>query len=336
MPAAGRRACSGCAHESCTSGSWLPWHSSPSSPLLIAPERQPDELQQLAGFFVGLGRGDDRDVHAAGLVHLHVVDLREENLVPEAKRVVAAAVEALDRDSLEVAHARQRDADQAVEELVHPLAPQRDHRADRHALAHLEGRDRLLGAADGGFLAGHPRQLVGRHVHDLRVARGLAESHVDDDLRDLRDRHHVGVAELLLQGRHDVFQITLAYAVHLSTTPSHLRQIRTLRPSSSTLCPTRVWAPHSGHTSWTLLAWSAASRCTTPPLMFLAGLGRVWRLIRFTPSTMRRFFSATMRMTRPFLPRSFPVVTRTVSFFRIGVCRRDIARAPRARAIRSS
>jgi hypothetical protein len=58
-------------------------------------------------------------------------------------------------------HARQGDARQAIEELVHPLAAQRDHRAHGLSLAHLELRDRLGGAAHGGLLAGDLAQLVG-------------------------------------------------------------------------------------------------------------------------------------------------------------------------------
>ena len=39
----------------------------------------------------------------------------------------------------------------------------------------------------------------------------------------------------------------------------------------------------------------------------------------FTPSTIRRFLSGSTFSTRPRLPRSLPVMTSTVSFFRIGV-----------------
>src|SRR5204862_2835343 len=133
------------------------------------------------------------------------------------------------------------------------------------------------------------------------------------------------VAELLAKLRHDVLQVLLSQSrAHLSTTPLHLRQIRTLRPSPSTFRPMRVWAPHSGQTSCTLLAWTDASRSTMPPLMFLPGFGRVWRLIMLTPSITSRLFSGTTFSTRPRLPRSLPVMTRTLSFFRIGVAKRDI------------
>src|SRR5436309_282244 len=66
-----------------------------------------------------------------------------------------------------------------------------------------------------------------------------------------------------------------------------------------------------------------------PPLTFLPGFGLVWRLIMFTPSTMRRVFPrspGTTFRTRPRLPRSFPVMTSTLSFFRIGVARRDMSK----------
>src|SRR5262249_19859691 len=152
--------------------------------------------------------------------------------------------------------------------------------------------------------------------------RRLAEAHVDHDLLDLGHGHDVLVAELLGQGRHDLFRVLVFQpGVHLSTTPSHLRQMRTLRPSPSTLWPMRVCAPHSGQTSCTLLACSEASRSTMPPWMFLPGFGFVWRLIMFTPSTMTRSLSAppgSTFSTRPRLPRSLPAMTRTLSFFRIG------------------
>src|SRR5690606_13745430 len=161
-------------------------------------------------------------------------------------------------------------------------------------------------------------------VDDLRVARGLAQAHVHDDLLDLRNGHDVGVAELLAERAHDFLLIAILQAAHLSTTPSHLRQIRTLRPSSSTRCPMRVGALHSGQTSCTFEACSGASFSRMPPLTPRCGFGRVWRLTKLMPSTTRRFLSAITRSTRPFLPRSLPAITCTLSLRRIGVCNRDI------------
>src|SRR5258705_8904800 len=87
----------------------------------------------------------------------------------------------------------------------------------------------------------------------------------------------------------------------------------------------RVDSPPSGHPSCTLLAWSAASRSTMPPLMLRWGFGRVWRLIMLTPSTISRFLVGSTFSTRPRLPLSLPVLTDTVSFRRIGVCNLDMA-----------
>ena len=52
-------------------------------------------LEQRAALVVGLGGGHDRDVHALDLVDLVEVDLGEDDLLLEAERVVAAAVERL-------------------------------------------------------------------------------------------------------------------------------------------------------------------------------------------------------------------------------------------------
>src|SRR5262245_20257892 len=76
--------------------------------------------------------------------------------------------------------------------------------------------------------------------------------------------------------------------------------------------------------SCTLLACSAASRSTMPPLIFRCGFGRVCRLMMFTPSTSSRLSAGTTRRTRPRLPRSLPAITMTVSLRRIGVWTRDM------------
>ena len=68
-----------------------------------------------------LRRGADHDVHAPDSIDLVVVDLGEHDVLLDAERVVAAAVEALRVQAAEVAHARQRDVDQPVEELVHAV-----------------------------------------------------------------------------------------------------------------------------------------------------------------------------------------------------------------------
>jgi len=66
------------------------------------------------------------DVHAAHLVDLVVVDLGEHELFLQAMAEVAIAVERLAVQPAEVADARQGDVDQAIDELVHAVAAQRD------------------------------------------------------------------------------------------------------------------------------------------------------------------------------------------------------------------
>src|SRR5437773_12283693 len=46
----------------------------------------------------------------------------------------------------------------------------------------------------------------------------------------------------------------------------------------------------------------------------------VWRFTIFRRSTVARPSPANTRMTLPVLPRSFPVITITVSFFRMCAC----------------
>src|SRR5262245_23540925 len=83
------------------------------------PERHAQAAQELTGLLVGGCRGDQRDVEPVDLLDLVVVDLGKDDLLAQPQRVAAAPVEALGRDAAEVAHPRQGDVDQAVEELPH-------------------------------------------------------------------------------------------------------------------------------------------------------------------------------------------------------------------------
>src|SRR5919199_165437 len=109
----------------------------------VRGEREAEPAQKRERLLVRLRGGRDRDVEAANLLDVVVVDLGEDDLLGDPERVVAAAVERPRVEPAEVADPRQRDRDEPVEELVHAGAAQRDLRADRHALADLELRDRL-------------------------------------------------------------------------------------------------------------------------------------------------------------------------------------------------
>src|SRR6202171_2262873 len=111
----------------------------PSLPLL---EWHTEARQETAGFVVGAGCGHDRHFQPAKLVDLVVVDLRKDDLLAQAQRVMAAAVKPLRVDTAEVADTRQRDVEQLVEEEPHAPAAHSRLDADRLACAKLECRDR--------------------------------------------------------------------------------------------------------------------------------------------------------------------------------------------------
>src|SRR2546426_1376626 len=220
-------------------------------------ERHPEAAQQRAALFVRSRRGHNRDLHAAQAIDLVVVDLREDELLFQPKREVASAVEALVRHTLEVADARERDGDELLEEVPHPLAAKRDLEPDRHPDAKAEVRDGLSRLRDDRALPGDRREVSRCGVHRLRVADRLAHSDVEDDLLDLRDLHHVRVAELLAQlalhgrviplfqhGGHEGSSTTIA--------SPHCRHTRSFVPSSSRRWPMRVGLPQCGQTTMTL------------------------------------------------------------------------------------
>src|SRR3972149_9144710 len=108
-------------------------------------ERQAEPAQKRVRLLVRRRCGGDRDVEASDRRDAVVVDLREDDLLANAEREIAAAVERAGVEPPEVPDARERDRAGPVEELPHARAAQRHARADRHALAQLEARDRLGG-----------------------------------------------------------------------------------------------------------------------------------------------------------------------------------------------
>src|SRR5204862_5004107 len=86
------------------------WSRSLSASLAIRMssvlEREAECREQRARFVVGLCRGVDGDVHAADRIDLVVLDLGEDDLLLDAERIVAAAVEGAVRYAAEVTDAR--------------------------------------------------------------------------------------------------------------------------------------------------------------------------------------------------------------------------------------
>src|SRR5699024_10025600 len=109
--------------------------------------------------------------------------------------------------------------EQAIHELIHTVAAQRDLDADGHALAQLEVGHALLGLADDRALAGDLAQVRHDGVDDLGIFLRLAGGHVDDDLVQLGDLHNALVAELLVQGRSDLVDILFFQTCHSLAPP---------------------------------------------------------------------------------------------------------------------
>src|SRR5215207_1983341 len=178
----------------------------------LGAERHPQLSQKDVRLLVRLRARRDRHVEAAHLVDRVVVDLREDDLLADAHRAVAAAVERARVEAAEVADARDRDRGEPVEELVHARAPERDRDADWHAVAQLERCDRLARAADVRRLPGDCGELLRRGVEHVRVLLRVAHAHVERDLLDARDLHRGLVAEALLEGGSDLPLVALPQA----------------------------------------------------------------------------------------------------------------------------
>src|SRR5438132_12359716 len=82
---------------------------------LSLPEGHAEAGQQAARLVVVPCCGRDRYLEPAQLVDLVVVDLGEHDLLAQAQRVVAAAVEAVGVDAAEVADAAQRHVEDVVQ-----------------------------------------------------------------------------------------------------------------------------------------------------------------------------------------------------------------------------
>ena len=93
----------------------------------------------------------------------------EHDLLRETEGVVAPTVELLRGQTTEVADARERERQQAVQELPHAVTTEGDVGADRLALTQLELRDGLGGLADLRLLTGDQGQVGDRAVDQLGI-----------------------------------------------------------------------------------------------------------------------------------------------------------------------
>src|SRR5690606_17316393 len=219
-----------------------------------------------------------------------------------------------------VTDARQRQGQQPVQELPHPVAAQGDVRADRHALAQLELRDRLASHGHRRLLPGDGGQVADGALDELAVTGGVTDAHVDHDLGQAGHLHRVGVAELRGQRGHDLLAVTGLHPgghlgalgpglldgvghAHRSLPERTATRVRTvlLRPSRSTVSTRvliRVGVLVSGSTTITLDTWMGASWTWMPPVLTPRWPpARVCLVMRLTPSTRTRPVSVYTAMT---------------------------------------
>src|SRR5215210_997606 len=182
--------------------------------LSALPERHPEEPQELPRLFVALRRRHYGHVEAARGVDGVVGDLREDHLLPEPYGVVSMAVKGSRANAPEIPDAREGYGDEAVEELPHALAAQRDPRAHGHALPDLEPGYGLPRPPQLGLLARDPGEVLHRAVHGAAVDHGLPDAHVDYDLLQTGRAHGVLYAEPLLEVRGDLLFIPVPHPSH--------------------------------------------------------------------------------------------------------------------------
>ena len=154
-----------------------------------------------------VGGGGDRDVEAADRGDLVVVDLREDDLLADPEREVAATVDRARVEPAEVADARERDRDRAGRGT-----PTCGRRAASRAPTGMPSRT-LKPAIDlraRRTCARWPAIVVSSSTalsSCLRVGLRLADAHVERDLLEARHLHRRAQAELVLQARADLLLV---------------------------------------------------------------------------------------------------------------------------------
>src|SRR5690606_11164822 len=144
-------------------------------------------------------------------------------------------------------------------------------------------------------------------IHLLAVADGLAHAHVDDDLLQPRNLHHVPVAELLPQG---VAQRALVERLHARLVVGRPWRRRRRRSLALARAPLLVLAPRRGALagSGSALAALAGGR--------LAGAGRLAALALLV--LRHRYLASGICSPDRLATRTLRPSSRTVNRIRVG------------------
>ena len=134
-------------------------------------------------------RGHKGDVHSLGAWKLVWIQFGKHQLFGQSQAVVAVAVEGVRVQPAKVTDTRQGQRNQAIEELVHPLAAQASP-CSRSASLRAGGNRRSTFASlrDDRLLAGDLRQRGDGVFQVFLLGDRRADAHVDDDLLQSRQR----------------------------------------------------------------------------------------------------------------------------------------------------
>ena len=171
-------------------------------------ERKTECGEKGVGLFVRLGGGHESDLHTVDPRVLVDVNLGEDDLLLETEGVIALAVHLL-CDTVEFTDAREGDADESLEELVHLDVTKGNFHTDRHALTQTEVGNVLLGRSEDSLLADDLGELISCLFDELLVLGGVADSLVDRDLHESGNLHDSSVGELLHELVYDLLFIDL-------------------------------------------------------------------------------------------------------------------------------
>src|SRR3990167_685383 len=162
-------------------------------------EREVEGTQQGATFIIVTGSGGQGDIQTAQCVDFVVINFREDDLLFNAHAVVTTTIEGLGIQAAEVANPRQGDRKQAIQELIHLLTAQSYLNANRPAFADFKASDGFASVSYDRFLTGDFFQVSYRVLDDFFVTDCFAYTHVQGDLGNARNFHHVAQLKLFLQ-----------------------------------------------------------------------------------------------------------------------------------------
>src|SRR3990167_1347879 len=172
-------------------------------------EREVEGAQQGTTFIIVTGSGGQSDIQTAQCVDFVVIDFRENDLLFYAHAVVTTTIEGLGIQAAEVTYARQGDRKQTIQEFVHTITAQGYLNANRPTFTDLKASDGFASVSYDRFLTGDLFQVSYSVLDDFFVADRFAYTHVQGDLGNARNFHHVAQLKLFFQLGGDFLPVNL-------------------------------------------------------------------------------------------------------------------------------